>query len=186
MVDGAAPCHELSPGFASANRWPAVHTGFFRGVRLRRGAILRATGVPACVQAEKSARRSAAAPRVNTTPLRRHYPCCDSRRCGSRQTLLIPLVGRSYLPLGPEGRQVSGGTGRTDGSNGPERVSAVQVAGRDAVRVHADPYHCLSSILSRATRPVLISGGLSHHLQTATHHPGASANASFRSLFGAW
>ena len=31
--------------------------------------------------------RTEAAPRVDTTPFRRHYPCCDSR-----QTLLIPLI----------------------------------------------------------------------------------------------
>ena len=45
------------------------------------------------------ARRPAAAPRVDTTPLRRHYPCCDSR-----QTLLIPLIrrgGRSFDSRGP-------------------------------------------------------------------------------------
>ena len=32
-------------------------------------------------------RRPAAAARVDTTPLRRHYPCCDSR-----QTLLFPFI----------------------------------------------------------------------------------------------
>ena len=40
-----------------------------------------------------AARRPAAAAPVDTTPLRRHYPCCDSR-----QTLLISLI---HGPLSP-------------------------------------------------------------------------------------